>query len=268
MPIYFQLTNQTLPISLESIGNQWIQSTINRPHGYPYYHWLQTENGVGDISIKGKQIRLKKGEGILIAPFTAHSYFPVEKWTTNFATFHGELNDSFDQLLRVNQYIVAKDNAHFSFSNAIDEIIALHIDKSLEANDLSLKCYNFLLNLRQGATQQLHHLPQQVLRYLEPVIQEIETNYPDIENIELLCDKLYISPQYLNRLFKQYLSKNPYQYLTEFRINKGKELLVNHPELKIQDIAHKIGFQSPSQFIAIFKAKVGLTPKKYRKLHL
>lgn len=45
MPIYFYQTNQQLPLSLESIGNDWAQDDVARPDGYPYFHWLQTEQG-------------------------------------------------------------------------------------------------------------------------------------------------------------------------------------------------------------------------------
>jgi len=40
MPIYFYQTNQQLPLSLESIGNDWAQDDVARPDGYPYFHWL------------------------------------------------------------------------------------------------------------------------------------------------------------------------------------------------------------------------------------
>ncbi len=35
MPIYFYQTNQQLPLSLESIGNDWAQDDVARPDGYP-----------------------------------------------------------------------------------------------------------------------------------------------------------------------------------------------------------------------------------------
>ena len=50
MPIYFYQTNQQLPLSLESIGNDWTQDDVARPDGYPYFHWLQTEQGEGRIT--------------------------------------------------------------------------------------------------------------------------------------------------------------------------------------------------------------------------
>ena len=50
-------------------------------------------------------------------------------------------------------------------------------------------------------------------------------------------------------------------------MNKAKELLTNFPQLEIQQVGLKVGFQSPSQFIAMFKSKVGYTPKQFRNLY-
>lgn len=267
MPIYFQLIRQTLPINLESIGNHWQQHAVKRNQGYPLYHWLQTESGVGEITIEGQQIRLTAGEGILIAPFVAHSYSPIHHWQTNFATFGGEIKSSFNHLLKVAHFVLAKDTEQFQFSLWIDQIIDSHCNHQLEPDLLSIECYKFLLKLRQGSTHNLLDLPANAKKYLAPAIKEIETNFAQIDKIESLAKTLYISPQYLNRLFQQHIHKSPYQYLTSFRINKSKEYLINQPNLEIQEIAQRVGFQSPSQFIAIFKDKVGLTPKAFRGLH-
>ncbi|MBS7577662.1 MULTISPECIES: helix-turn-helix domain-containing protein [unclassified Enterococcus] len=267
MPIYFQLMQQALPINLESIGNHWQQHAVNRNQGYPLYHWLQTESGLGEITIEGQQIRLNAGEGILIAPFTPHSYSPIDQWQTNFATFSGEIKSCFKQLLKVEQFVLAKNTEQFQFSLWINQIIDLHRQKQLEANMLSVECYKFLIQLRQGAIQPFVDLPTNAKKYLTPAIKEIETNFAQIDKIEVIAKNLYISPQYLSRLFQKYIHKSPYQYLIDYRINKGKEYLINQPNLEIQEIASRVGFQSPSQFIAIFKAKVELTPNAYRRLH-
>ena len=49
MPIYFNNAGQNVPITIESIGNNWKQVSVQRASGHPLYHWLQTENGTGEI---------------------------------------------------------------------------------------------------------------------------------------------------------------------------------------------------------------------------
>ena len=55
MPIYFRNTPVTEPFTFDSIGNNWIQDQMNRPKGYPKYHYLQTEKGRGILKVQGKK---------------------------------------------------------------------------------------------------------------------------------------------------------------------------------------------------------------------
>lgn len=267
MPIYFQLTNIPLPITLESIGNHWEQESIRRNQGYPAYHWLQTEEGQGEFRVQDKRLVLEKGEGVLIAPFVPHTYHPMEGWLTSFATFEGELREHLASIIGTAPYILAKDTANFSFTEWTSKIITQHEKKQLDPADLSVQCYRFLLQISQMQTVQSpqhHHLKD---KYILPVIKEIETSYADALTVEKLASKTFVSQQYLTRLFKRFMGKSPYQYLIDFRINKAKELLVNHPEIEVQEIGLRVGFQSPSQFIAVFKSKTKVTPKKFSALH-
>lgn len=265
MAIYFNLTNQQLPINIETIGNHWTQLSLQRLQGYPLYHWLQTEKGSGEIWIKNTKITLAEGEGILFAPFVPHAYYPLsEHWQTNFVTFDGNLKNSFNEILSTQAYILSKDTLDFSFSENIKKMIQLLEDDS-EQLTLSILCYQFLLQL--GQTQdpiQNHPLFQ---KYVVPSIKEIQKNYGENLTVEYLANTMYISPQYFSRLFKKFMGQSPYQYLLDFRIRQAKELLINNPDLPVHLVASKVGFDSTSQFIEVFKKRTNYTPKKFRVLY-
>lgn len=55
MEVHFNLLDGSNPFSIESIGYQWEQEMIMRADGYPYYHWLQTEEGLGRSPLKMKR---------------------------------------------------------------------------------------------------------------------------------------------------------------------------------------------------------------------
>ena len=268
MPVFFQIHHQALPVTLESIGNDWPQVYINRPEGYPYYHWLQTENGSGEVWINHHKINLSKGEGILIAPFVPHTYFSNENWKTKFVTFNGDLSQQFYDICQVKTYALANDSSLFNFSEWIDQIVAIHQSKQIDAFVLSSKAYQFLLVFRQlshpfdTSEHPLFH------QFVLPTIKEIETHFAEEITVNSLAKKIFISPQYLNRLFNRFLQQSPYQYLTDFRINQAKEQLINFPKDEIQSIAIRVGFISASQFSHIFKSKTGYTPKQFRELFI
>ena len=260
MPIYFNLTHHQLPIGIESIGNHWQQTTVERPQGYPYYHWLQTTKGEGEIWLENQKIRLPIASGILIPPFMPHRYFPLSAdWETCFVTFNGELQPYFMHLVGSSDYFLVDRCS--DYATLINQMIQL-FQQDANSADLSLLCYQLLLQLHQSQTPwQQHPLFQQ---YIQPTLTTIQLQYATELTVEQLAQKIFITPQYLNKLFKQFLGQSPYQYLMACRLQHAKQLLINRPELTIQQIAREIGFNSTSQFIQIFKQKIGLTPKKFR----
>ena len=53
-------------------------------------------------------------------------------------------------------------------------------------------------------------------------------------------------------------------YLLEYRLGKATELLEN-PNTNITEIAHAVGFNSVSNFSAVFKSKTGYTPRQFKE---
>ena len=104
-------------------------------------------------------------------------------------------------------------------------------------------------------------------KYVAPVVKEIETNYGQELTVLDLSRQVFITPQYLSRLFGRFLGCSAYEYLTVYRINKAKEFLLTFPRMSVQDIAQRMGFTDASHFIASFKKMTGLTPLEFRKLN-
>lgn len=268
MPLYFGLSPFDLPLTLESIGNHWTQEAISRPEGYPLYHWLQTEQGCGAVKIAHSLLSLKANEGILIAPNVPHSYYRTgEIWTTSFATFTGTLGPEISKITGNAPFTLISAADGRNYSRWISRIISAHESHQLDAAELSSQCYAFLMNFVYGKQSQdlaYHPLYQ---KYIFPIIKQIETNYDQPLTVSDLCRSVYITPQYLSRLFQRFLGCSPYMYLMNYRISKAKEWLLSHPEAEIQYIAHRVGFQDASHFIAVFKSSTGFTPLEFRKLH-
>ena len=102
-------------------------------------------------------------------------------------------------------------------------------------------------------------------RYVEPVLKQIDADYAAELTIQELSSRVYVTPQYLSRLFRRFLGCSAYEYLTTYRINKAKELLLVESSLEIQEIAIRTGFSDTSHFIAMFKKASGLTPGEFRR---
>ena len=69
---------------------------------------------------------------------------------------------------------------------------------------------------------------------------------------------------YLSHCFKARFGISPKNFILQVRINRAKELLAS-TDMKINDIALKVGFLSQQRFNDAFKRLENLTPLKYRK---
>ncbi len=266
--IYFNLSPRTLPLTVDSIGNRWDQEKIHRPKGFPHYHWLQTELGTGEAQIGQNLILLPPGSGILIAPFVPHAYRASRgRWLTSFVTFSGTLEAQIPQILGAETFICVNAGQEFSFQEWIDRVIHLYEAGSLDPLQLSVDCYSFLLHISRFSNYGNFRNNPLYLRYVEPTIKEIETAYSQELTVRGLAEKLYISPQYLSRLFNRFFGCSVYAWLTDFRLKKAKELLVSRPDLTVSQISSLAGFHDASRFISSFKQNTGTTPLVFRRLH-
>jgi transcriptional regulator GlxA family with amidase domain len=75
-----------------------------------------------------------------------------------------------------------------------------------------------------------------------------------------------LSPGRFARLFKEEIGISPQCYLDNFRLETAKQCLETSG-LSIKEIGASVGIPNLDQFCRNFKARYGLTPKEYRKLH-
>jgi two-component system response regulator YesN len=93
-----------------------------------------------------------------------------------------------------------------------------------------------------------------------------------IENFQIgitreeIATKLHITPEYLSMLFYKEVGQSFTTYLKNYRIDKAKELLVN-TDLKIYEIAEKVGYPDPKYFCRVFKEVTGVPAGEYQKYY-
>ena len=77
----------------------------------------------------------------------------------------------------------------------------------------------------------------------------------------------HVSVPYLSKIFKESVNQKFLDYLIGLRIEKSKEILKDG-EIKLNEVADKVGYPTYTSFIRIFKQYVGMTPTEYRKQHI
>jgi two-component system response regulator YesN len=100
--------------------------------------------------------------------------------------------------------------------------------------------------------------------YVEKLKSITEENISNVDfNLDIAASMLYVSPNYLRQMFKKITGETFIEYLTNQRMKRAAELLMDH-SLKISDITEQVGYASQSYFTKCFKKYYNLTPTEYR----
>ncbi|WP_267201111.1 helix-turn-helix domain-containing protein [Limosilactobacillus kribbianus] len=106
--------------------------------------------------------------------------------------------------------------------------------------------------------------PNDIEKNIMMALKYIHSNLEKSLTLESVSQKIYLSPSYLSRIFKNYFNDNFINYINLQKIALAQEKLV-FSSTPINKLARQIGFSQASYFTKIFKQKVGMTPSKYRK---
>jgi AraC-like DNA-binding protein len=74
----------------------------------------------------------------------------------------------------------------------------------------------------------------------------------------------HLSVDHFGRVFRRYLHRTPMRHLTETRIGEARVLLRQSNAL-VEEVARKVGFESPFHFSRTFRRITGLSPTAFRE---
>lgn len=103
----------------------------------------------------------------------------------------------------------------------------------------------------------------QTERWVQEVHAFIDEHLGDDLSLVRIAEKVHMNPSYLSRYYKQVTGKNVSEYITETRLAAAKKWIIEE-KLKFNEIAYRLGFNSPSYFTTFFKKQTGQTPQEYR----
>ncbi|WP_159884823.1 helix-turn-helix domain-containing protein [Paenibacillus puerhi] len=133
-----------------------------------------------------------------------------------------------------------------------------------------------LSDIRHAAT--LSHLVEAMVRCMERKnsqrsrlrleIQEakqyIEQHLHEPVTLQLLADKVALSPHYLSRLFREEIGESVHEYITRLRMELAIRLL-QQTNLKVYEVAERAGIPSYRYFSTMFRSWTGVSPTEYKK---
>ncbi|MCG8387131.1 MAG: helix-turn-helix transcriptional regulator [Cytophagales bacterium] len=95
----------------------------------------------------------------------------------------------------------------------------------------------------------------------------VNENYLDLRNVSAYADLMNLSIHRLNAICQKNVQTSALSIIKERVLIEAKNL-VTHTSLSISEIAYRLNFSDPSNFVKFFKSLTTLTPLQYRsELH-
>lgn len=101
------------------------------------------------------------------------------------------------------------------------------------------------------------YVVQQITRYMEE-------HYREKISLDQIAENMYLSSYYISKIFKSETGDTPINYLISLRMEKAREILEKNPEISIQVVASRVGYEDAYHFSKLFKKYYGLPPIYYR----
>lgn len=234
-----------------------------RMNGVEEYILIYCLEGQGTIEIPDKTITLNRGDIFCIPKKLSHRYYANQEdpWSILWMHFNTELDIEFG--LEEERIIKAHALERYSLlqSHFIDLFNLGSKAKSIEINICTSQLLRLVLSeiyyLTDAVTSQQKNL------YLSRCISYMNDNIDQALTLNDLADHLEISVSYLSSIFKSYTNSSPIDYFIDMRIEQACKYL-KLSELRIYEIAKKVGYNDPYYFSRQFKKITGYSPKDYR----
>lgn len=107
---------------------------------------------------------------------------------------------------------------------------------------------------------------QQLLRKLKETMSSSKPFLKPDFSLPDLADQLHVTVHQLSQVINEGLSKTFFEMTAEYRIEEAKRLLKEQMNIKIEEIAEQVGYNSKSSFNTSFKKITGKTPSEWRLL--
>lgn len=99
---------------------------------------------------------------------------------------------------------------------------------------------------------------------IDDILHYIQHNYTENLKLEMIAPLFGYNSSYLGKLFTKTVGESFNSYLDRVRIEQSKRLL-KEQDLKVYEIADRVGYKNVDYFHKKFKKYVGESPAEYRK---
>jgi len=149
-----------------------------------------------------------------------------------------------------------------------EEVVAVVHDAIINIRKEDRTKYMSLYNreeLTENSVEKLGNIRMESVQ--KEMVHFIHEHYREGISLADAAEHMNYSNVYFCKLFKHCFHKNFTTFLTEYRVEKAKDLLIDMT-INVKDVGSKIGYPDSNYFTKVFRRVEGMTPSEYRILML
>ncbi|MBN2982603.1 AraC family transcriptional regulator [Cohnella algarum] len=236
-----------------------------------YYLFHDVISGRGTFVTEDKSAELRGGHSFLIRPGQLVSYVSDEQepWHYRWVAFSGKnaANLVAEAGLGPDVPIVDSRGDKKAGERCKKIYEAFRSRRSSASLEAAGHLHLMLAGL-QAASEGLRPARLRPDSHAEELVRQIagylSTQYAEPVTIEAMAEALGYNRAYLSRIFRRSTGLTPIAFLTRTRVDHGRRLLRERPELTIEQIASSVGFADALYFSKQFRRQYGQSPSDYR----
>ncbi|NDV64266.1 AraC family transcriptional regulator [Bacteroides sp. 224] len=229
---------------------------------------IYCEKGKGWVECGGERYHLTANQVFIIPEKAAHAYGAnlQDPWSICWIHFQGTNVDMFQSI--IGRPVSLKDSANSRHGERLLLFEEMFRNLEMGYSPENLEHISFCLMYFLASIKYLQQYREIKNVKVDDVVQKsilfMKENLENKITLEDIAREAGYSVSHLTTLFTQKTSYSPIVYYNQLRIQRACSYL-QFTELKIKEIAFKLGFFDPFHFSKAFVKEMEITPKEYRK---
>ena len=238
-----------------------------RAHGSEQHILLYCQEGKGRAMVNGEEYQLNPGEFMVIPKGIPHNYAADETtpWTLYWIHFKGEITKGlFDNFISKNGNCKGYVD-HNNTRTHLFEDLYLNLEMGYSNENLCYVNLCLLHFLSSFLFRENYNFAdkKQSIDTVNLSISFMQKNIDKMLTLKEIAEGVNLSGSHFSFVFRKKTGFSPIEYFNHLKVQKASQFLL-FTDLRIKEIADKLGIEDPYYFTRMFTKLMGMSPATYR----
>ncbi len=240
----------------------------NRPQGCDENIFIFCQKGTGVITHKNQTFTLSQNQVFIIPANETHTYNADDKdpWSVYWFHFLGKNTSLFRSIIGKIIDVENSDEGRCEDRFLIFEEMYQNLEMGYNPENLEYvsNCLMYFLTSLKYTSQYRKAIGVKENDVVQKSILFMKENLENKITLEDIAKHVGYSNSHFGTLFTERTSYSPMEYYNQLKIQRACSLL-QFSDLKIKEIAFRLGYYDPFHFSKAFHNEMKISPKEYRK---